>query len=150
MTGPSYYPECLANIGEIRSRPDANRLSVGDRVSVCLDAEVLKAMSEGHGGWVDDMEQVSNIWLSVIENNSKQQQTRRQQLKHEARIDRKPVAFKSHITCCKFPATSTRHVRPKIVMMSRTHRFESCMLPTRLRSVNQTLDLRSIKLFRIA
>ena len=60
-TGPSYYPECLAKVGEIRRRPDANRLRVGDLVSVCLDAEVLKAMSEGHGGWVDNMEQVSNI-----------------------------------------------------------------------------------------
>lgn len=61
-TGPSYYRECLAKVGETRRRPtDTNRLKVGDRVSVCLDAEVLKAMSTGHGGWIDDMAQVRSI-----------------------------------------------------------------------------------------
>ncbi|XP_073251415.1 E3 ubiquitin-protein ligase MIB2-like isoform X2 [Porites lutea] len=53
--GPPYYRECLAKFGENRRRLDSNRLRVGDRVSVCLDAEVLRAMSAGHGGWVDDM-----------------------------------------------------------------------------------------------
>ena len=56
--GPSYYRECLAKAGDKQLQEDTNRLRVGDRVSVCLDAEVLKAMSEGHGGWVDGMEQV--------------------------------------------------------------------------------------------
>ena len=65
-TGPSYYRECLAKVGETRRRPDANRLRVGDRVSVCLDAEVLKAMSAGHGGWIDNMAEVSNNWLSLF------------------------------------------------------------------------------------
>lgn len=55
--GPPYYRECLAKLGENRRRLDSNRLRVGDRVSVCLDAEVLRAMSAGHGGWVDDMAQ---------------------------------------------------------------------------------------------
>ena len=63
-TGPPYYRECLPKVGEIRRRPDGNRLRVGDRVSVCLDAEVIKAMAAGHGGWVDNMEQVS-IFLTV-------------------------------------------------------------------------------------
>ena len=49
--GPSYYRDCLAQAG-------ANRLRVGHRVSVCLDAEVLKAMAQGHGGWIDDMAEV--------------------------------------------------------------------------------------------
>ncbi|CAH3156860.1 unnamed protein product, partial [Porites lobata] len=53
--GPPYYRECLAKLGENRRRLDSSRLRVGDRVSVCLDAEVLRAMSAGHGGWVDDM-----------------------------------------------------------------------------------------------
>ena len=56
--GPYYYRECLAKVGDKRLTRDTNRLRVGDRVSVCLDAEVLKAMSQGHGGWVDNMEQV--------------------------------------------------------------------------------------------
>lgn len=60
-TGPSYYRECLAKVGEIRRRPDTNRLVVGDRVSVCLDPDVLQAMSRGHGGWVDDMVQVNTF-----------------------------------------------------------------------------------------
>ncbi|CAH3156852.1 unnamed protein product [Porites lobata] len=53
--GPPYYRECLAKFGENRRRLDSSRLRVGDRVSVCLDAEVLRAMSAGHDGWVDDM-----------------------------------------------------------------------------------------------
>ena len=56
--GPPYYRECLAKLGENRRRLDSSRLRVGDRVSVCLDAEVLRAMSAGHGGWVDDMAKV--------------------------------------------------------------------------------------------
>jgi len=61
--GPSYYRECLAKVGEKRqlAQADANRLRVGDRVSVCLDAEVLKAMAQGHGGWIDDMAQVRQL-----------------------------------------------------------------------------------------
>ncbi|KAJ7358991.1 E3 ubiquitin-protein ligase mib2 [Desmophyllum pertusum] len=54
--GPSYYRECLAKVGEKRQRA-ANRLKIGERVSVCLEAEVLKAMSQGHGGWIDSMAQ---------------------------------------------------------------------------------------------
>ena len=56
--GPSYYRECLAKVREKRQRADANRLKVGDRVSICLEAEVLKTMSQGHGGWIDDMAKV--------------------------------------------------------------------------------------------
>ena len=56
--GPPYYRECLAKLKENRRPLDSNRLRVGDRVSVCLDAEVLRAMSVGHGGWVDDMAEV--------------------------------------------------------------------------------------------
>ena len=56
--GPPYYRECLAKLGENRQRVDLNGLRVGDRVSVCVDAEVLRAMSAGHGGWVDDMAKV--------------------------------------------------------------------------------------------
>ena len=56
--GPSYYRESLAKVGENRQRADADRLRVGDRVSVCLDAEVLKDMAQGHGGWIDDMAKV--------------------------------------------------------------------------------------------
>ena len=56
--GPYYYRECLAKVGDKRLPRNTNRLRVGDRVSVCLDAEVLKAMSQGHGGWVDDMGKV--------------------------------------------------------------------------------------------
>ncbi|KAL9962406.1 hypothetical protein ACROYT_G031507 [Oculina patagonica] len=55
--GPTYYRECLAKVGEKRQQANANRLQVGDRVTVCLEAEVLKAMSQGHGGWIDDMAQ---------------------------------------------------------------------------------------------
>lgn len=51
--GPTYYRECLAKAGEIRQRP--NRLKVGDRVSVCLEADVVQAMAEGHGGWQSSM-----------------------------------------------------------------------------------------------
>ena len=58
VIGPPYYRECLAKFGENRRRLDSSRLRVGDRVSVCLDAEVLRAMSAGHGGWVDDMAKV--------------------------------------------------------------------------------------------
>lgn len=57
-TGPTYYRECLPKVGEIKRQPNANRLQVGDRVSVCLDADVLKAMSAGHGGWIDEMARV--------------------------------------------------------------------------------------------
>ena len=65
--GPSYYCDCLAKVGEKRQldQADANRLRVGDRVSVCLDAEVLKAMAQGHGGWIDDMEKVRELYVST-------------------------------------------------------------------------------------
>ena len=56
--GPTYYRECLAKVGEIRQRP--NRLEVGDRVSVCLEADVVQAMAQGHGGWQSSMADVSN------------------------------------------------------------------------------------------
>ena len=56
--GPPYYRECLAKLKENRRPLDSNGLRVGDRVSVCLDAEVLRAMSVGHGGWVDGMAEV--------------------------------------------------------------------------------------------
>ena len=61
--GPSYYRDCLAKVGERPqlAQADANRLRVGDRVSVCLDVEVLKAMAQGHGGWIDDMAEVRSI-----------------------------------------------------------------------------------------
>ena len=61
--GPSYYRDCLAKVGENRqlAQAGANRLRVGDRVSVCLDAEVLKAMAQGHGGWIDDMAEVREL-----------------------------------------------------------------------------------------
>ena len=58
-TGPSYYRKCLPKVGDIRPRPNANGLRVGDCVSVCYDVEVVKAMSAGYGGWNDDMEKVS-------------------------------------------------------------------------------------------
>lgn len=51
--GPTYYRECLAKVGEIRQRP--NRLGVGDRVSVCLEADVVQALAQGHGGWQSSM-----------------------------------------------------------------------------------------------
>ena len=62
--GPSYYRDCLAKVGENRqlAQAGANRLRVGDRVSVCLDAEVLKAMAQGHGGWIDDMAEVRELY----------------------------------------------------------------------------------------
>lgn len=63
--GPSYYRDCLAKVGEMRqlAQADANRLRVGDHVSVCLDAEVLKAMAQGHGGWIDDMAEVRELYV---------------------------------------------------------------------------------------
>ena len=65
--GPSYYRDCLAKVGEKRqlAQADANRLRVGDRVSVCLDEEVLKAMAQGHGGWIDDMAKVRELHVST-------------------------------------------------------------------------------------
>ena len=63
--GPSYYRDCLAKVGEMRqlAQAGANRLWVGDRVSVCLDVEVLKAMAQGHGGWIDDMAEVRELYV---------------------------------------------------------------------------------------
>ena len=63
--GPSYYRDCLAKVGEMRQLAQAgvNRLRIGDRVSVCLDAEVLKAMAQGHGGWIDDMAEVRELYV---------------------------------------------------------------------------------------
>ena len=61
--GPFYYRDCLAKVGENRQLAQANRLRVGDRVSVCLDAEVLKAMAQGHGGWIDDMAEVRELYV---------------------------------------------------------------------------------------
>ena len=63
--GPSYYRDCLAKVGEMRQLAQAgvNRLRVGDHVSVCLDAEVLKAMAQGHGGWIDDMAEVRELYV---------------------------------------------------------------------------------------
>lgn len=54
-TGATYYRECLAKVGETYRRPESCRLKVGDRVTVCLEADVLRAMSDGHGGWQADM-----------------------------------------------------------------------------------------------
>ena len=62
--GPTYYRECLAKAGEIRQRP--NRLEVGDRVSVCLEADVVQAMAQGHGGWQSSMADVSNARIYPI------------------------------------------------------------------------------------
>ena len=62
--GPSYYRECLAKVGEIRQRP--NRLVVGDRVSVCLEADVVRAMAQGHGGWQNSMADVSKTRIYPI------------------------------------------------------------------------------------
>ena len=56
--GPYYYRDCLGRVGDKRLQRNRNRLRVGDRVIVNLDVEVLKAMSQGHGGWVDGMGQV--------------------------------------------------------------------------------------------
>ena len=56
--GPHYYRDCLGRVGDKRLQRNRNRLRVGDRVIVNLDVEVLKAMSQGHGGWVDGMGQV--------------------------------------------------------------------------------------------
>ena len=66
--GPSYYRDCLAKVGERRelAQAGANRLQVGDRVSVCLDAGVLEAMAQGHGGWVDDMAQVGELYVPTF------------------------------------------------------------------------------------
>ena len=66
--GPFYYRDCLAKVGEGRQLAEAgaNRLRVGDRVSVCLEAEVLKAMAQGHGGWVDDMAQVRELYFPTL------------------------------------------------------------------------------------
>ena len=52
--GPYYYRDCLAKAG-------ANRLQVGDRVSVCLDVEVLDAI--GYGTWIDDMAVVRELYV---------------------------------------------------------------------------------------
>lgn len=55
--GPHYYRDCLGRVGDKRLQRNRNRLRVGDRAIVNLDVEVLKAMSQGHGGWVDGMGQ---------------------------------------------------------------------------------------------
>lgn len=55
--GPYYYRDCLGRVGDKRLQRNKSRLRIGDRVIVNLDVEVLKAMSQGHGGWVDSMGQ---------------------------------------------------------------------------------------------
>ena len=66
--GPFYYQDCLAKVGEkqLLAAAGANRLRVGDRVSVCLDAEVLKAMAQGHGGWIDNMAEVRQLFFPTL------------------------------------------------------------------------------------
>ena len=66
--GPFYYQDCLAKVGEkqLLAAAGANRLRVGDRVSVCLDAEVLKAMAQGHGGWIDNMAEVRQLSFPTL------------------------------------------------------------------------------------
>ena len=66
--GPLYYQDCLAKVGEkqLLAATGANRLRVGDRVSVCLEAEVLKAMAQGHGGWIDNMAEVRELFISTL------------------------------------------------------------------------------------
>ena len=66
-TGPTYYRECLAKVGETYRRPESCRLKVGDRVTVCLEADVLRAMSDGHGGWQADMAKVNETKLPEVE-----------------------------------------------------------------------------------
>ena len=39
--------------------PVTQKLASGDNVRVQLDIEVFKAMQEGHGGWNDQMAEVS-------------------------------------------------------------------------------------------
>ena len=63
--GPSYYRDCLAKVGEKQqlAKAGANQLRVGDRVSMCLDAEELKALAKRHGGWIDDMAEVRELYV---------------------------------------------------------------------------------------
>ncbi|KAK3104710.1 hypothetical protein FSP39_008391 [Pinctada imbricata] len=53
--GPEYYKEHLPVLGEFTDSVNAgtiqNQFRVGDKVRVDLEAEILKAMQEGHGGW---------------------------------------------------------------------------------------------------
>ncbi|XP_021361019.1 E3 ubiquitin-protein ligase MIB2-like isoform X2 [Mizuhopecten yessoensis] len=53
--GPSYYKEHLPVLGEfpdiVTSGGVQCQFKVGDKVKVDLEADILKAMQEGHGGW---------------------------------------------------------------------------------------------------
>ena len=65
-TGPSYYRDSLAKLGDTQQANEADAVKVGDRVKVSLDVEILKALSEGHGGWHDSMAQVRNGFFLVF------------------------------------------------------------------------------------
>ena len=55
--GGSFYKEHLPILGE--NEQTRSIFSVGDRVRVDLEIEVIKTLQDGHGGWSDGMSEVS-------------------------------------------------------------------------------------------
>jgi len=59
-SGGYYYPDHLPILGAPLVFPGPEDICTGDLVRVELDADIFKAMQEGHGGWSDPMLEVSN------------------------------------------------------------------------------------------
>ena len=53
--GPFYYRDHLPLLGESNTQRATGTFSIGDIVTILLDAEIVQSLQHGHGGWTDGM-----------------------------------------------------------------------------------------------